>query len=168
MSMDGHSVDGDAVDGTWKAYSNYNDVSRRVVNSVDKAAEAEAVLRAKHAESSTVKSKEAAELRSYIQAAVNNLLPEIQREAERDREPFGELNQRFVGGDSPAETGYTGKLEEANLRQECPPWVNDLVYDLRTAAWELGYYQAGKEEDDGGYDGDPYDSEVMKMIEGMT
>jgi hypothetical protein len=150
--------------GKWDGFSDYNDVSRRIVNAVDLAAECEATLRSRHREGAKISPELASELRSGIQSAINKVYPEIEREAERD-EIYRKYKRR-LDGEEDAASGLIDAFHQANFQTQAPNEINDLVKVLRKAAWELGYYQAGrtegKEDDSSDLDG-----EVRDMIEGM-
>jgi hypothetical protein len=150
--------------GKWDGFSDYNDVSRRIVNAVDLAAECEATLQARHRERAKISPELASELRGGIQSAINKVYPEIEREADRDQ-IYKEYVEKLEGKEEAA-SGLINAFHQANFQTEAPEEINELVKVLRKAAWELGYYQAGRTEgkDDNSSD---LDGEVRDMIEGM-
>jgi hypothetical protein len=151
--------------GKWDGFSDYNDVSRRIVNAVDLAAECEATLRSRHREGAKISPELASELRSGIQSAINKVYPEIEREAER-----GEIYKEYIeklDGKEDAASGLIEAFHQANFQREAPNEINELVKILRKAAWELGYYQAGYTQGGDDDDSSDIDGEVRSMIEGM-
>lgn len=130
----------DSVDeGTrWEGYANYQSVSFRVAESVDQAIDAYSQIESAHTEGARINPEFAAEARSQILSAAVRLYPEL----EQDRESvdlYDQILGRWEGQD-----GYLEKFSETSLRRSFPGWLVHFVIDIRSAAWELGYLQAGR------------------------
>ncbi len=149
----------------WEGYSDYQIVSKRVGKSVHNAIEAYARLDSLHAEGAQVPPETAATARSHIFAAALKLVPELRRDAPRENdddnggvELYGEILDRWEGDD-----GYLrNKLHNVQLQRECPGWLFQFILDIRRAAWELGYLQAGRERK--GEPDDPVEAETADMF----
>ncbi|MGZ0745736.1 hypothetical protein [Haloparvum sp. AD34] len=150
----------DGSDGTkWESYSNYEQVSRRVSKSVADALDAYALLHSAHQEQATIQTDLAADARSDILSAALRLVVEIRKDRESVEE-YDEILERWEGDD-----GYIAKFQDATLHQQMPGWMFQFVLDIREAAWELGYLQAGrrtKQEPESEVERD-----TEKMFEGM-
>jgi len=149
----------------WDAFSNYFDVSDRIVSAIDTATDVEAALRAKHMEGAKVRREDAAEARAAIRSAGQKLRPEINQEAGRGNKPFGEIERKLWGEPPGGSKNLWRQFDQTNLQTHCPDHVGELVAELRRAAWELGYLQAGREESEDNVD--DAEGQVRDMIEGM-
>jgi hypothetical protein len=81
----------------------------------------------------------AIEAKKAMLGAGERIKPEVRHN--RDVEPFDEIWERWEGED-----GHIARLREVDLIEESPSWLDQYIDDLTTAAWELGYLQAGREE----------------------
>lgn len=133
------AVDADSESGTrWEGYSDYEIVSRQVATSVDRAIEAFSRIEAAHIEDAAIDKSTAAEARGRIRAATMKLIPEMEADRE-DVEQYDTILSRWEGED-----GLLVAFREASLRRECPGELYQLVLDIKTAGWELGYLKAGR------------------------
>ena len=129
-------TDGDGV--RWDAYSDYQNVSERVSKTIEQAVHAYARVDSYHAEGATMPKNLAAEARGRILAATLRLMPELQHDRGSVDE-YDEILSRWEGED-----GYIAELSETSLRAGRPGWLLQLILDIQTAGWEIGYLQAGR------------------------
>jgi len=61
----------------------------------------------------------------------------------QDCDQYAEILGRWQSGDD--DDGYLAKLDAVQLQNRCPEWLNQMVKDIRTAGWKLGYLQAGRQ-----------------------
>lgn len=148
-------------DTEWDAYSDYRFVSQAVTRSIRDAIEAFALLDQATQTGYKIKSKEEAQLRADILAAAMRLRVELQ--SERDRAEYAQdILDKWEGED-----GYISEFRAAGMRETSSlKWFEDFASDIRRAGWELGYLQAGREEEADKH-GDAEDSEVLEVIEEM-
>lgn len=130
------------ADTVWEGYSDYQRVSIRIGRSIDEALDAYAELDSRHQENAPIPPNVAAEARTNILSAAMRLLPELEADRSVEDKPYDEMLRRWRSGGDGA--GYLQRLNEVSLQQECPGWLFQLVLDLRTAGWHLGYLQAGR------------------------
>jgi hypothetical protein len=154
--------DGDGATHRWDGYSDYRTISLRMASAVSDALDAYSRIDSAHAEGAKVSPELAARLRSRIQYAVMELIPEL----EQDREAVDEYDEILTRwkdgeGDTP---GVVSRLDDVSLRTECPGWLFQIMLDLKTAGWKLGYLQAGRVESE---PDDPVEAETDDMFEGM-
>jgi len=146
----------------WDGYSDYQIVSKRVGKSVHNAIEAYARLDSLHTEGANISPQVAAAARAQMYSAALTLVPELRRDAPgKDNEGvelYGEILSRWQGEDGI----LRDKIHGARLSQEMPGWMFQFVVDIRTAAWELGYLQAGREIK--GEPDDPVEAETTDMF----
>jgi hypothetical protein len=149
--------DADSLEAThrWDGYSDYREISLRMARSIDRALDAYARIEGAHAEQATVSPAQAAEARSRIHVAAIKLIPELEHDRE-DVDVYDEILEKWTGDD-----GYIQQLDAVTLRDECPGWLFDMVTDMRTAGWELGYLQAGRVESE---PADPVEAETEDMF----
>ena len=141
----------------WEGYSDYQLVSKRVGKSVHNAIEAYARLDSLHAEGAQVPPETAAKARSHMFAAALKLVPELRRDAD-EVDLYEEILDRWEGDD-----GYLrNQLHNTRLQTGSPGWLFQFVLDIRRAAWELGYLQAGRERK--GEPDDPLEAETNDMF----
>lgn len=136
------SSDDDGYVETWEGYSDYEFVSRRMSIAIDEAVDAYAKIRAMHQENARIRSQPAAKARSHISAAAMRVLVEMENQ---DSDQYEEILERWQDGENGDEDGYLDKLDSVRLQTECPDWLYQMVKDIRTAGWELGYLQAGRQ-----------------------
>ena len=161
MSTNGRRPTSGQTGTVWEGYSHYKSVSKSVAQTIDNAIDAYALLDSLHTEHAQITPDTAAEARSYILGAVLKLKPELERDRE-EKDVYGEILDRWeddaTGGD-----GFITKLHSTRLQQEMPSWTFQLLMDIRTAGWELGYLKAGrssKEDPD-----DPVDADAKAMFD---
>jgi hypothetical protein len=147
----------------WEGYSDYQKVSIQNALTIQKAIEAYSYVDSAHSSGSPVDPETAANARGAIKAALMTVLSEMKRERD-SKEIYDEVLTRWEDGEDDEE-GYIQRFEECDLTAECPGFLFDLVIDIRSAAWELGYLQAGRtvSEDTG----DPVEREPQAMFEGI-
>jgi hypothetical protein len=147
----------------FEGYSDYEIVSLRLGESIDKAVDAYAQIDAAHSEDANISPQFAAKARGRILSAAIKLLPALY--ADRDSvDTYDEMLEEWeegVGG----EPGYIDRLKNTSLRRECPDWLYSFVLDIRRAGWELGHLQAGRTTKE--YD-DPVEGETEAMFEGLN
>jgi hypothetical protein len=162
--VDGHDTDdsGSGSTSRWDGYSDYRTISVRMASAISDALDAYSRIDSKHAESARVPPELAAELRSRIQYAVLELIPELQQDRD-DVDAFDEILQRWLDGEG-EEPGVITRLDGVQLTKRCPGWLFQVMIDLKTAGWELGYLQAGRVESE---PDDPVEAETESMFEGM-
>ena len=141
------SGDADAGSGTgtrWEGFSNYEKVSQRISESVDNAIDSYALLQSRHAEGAAVRPDLASEARSHILASAMRL--SVEMESDRDEvDVYDEILTRWREGGEDTEDGMLAAFQEAKLQEGVPGWLYNFVEDIRRAAWELGYLQAGRQ-----------------------
>lgn len=150
----------------WEGYSDYQTVSNRVAASIDDAIDAYAYINGLHAEHARVRQREAAEARSRILGAAIKLLPELKAnqgtQDQDDQDIYVEILNRWTkehdGGD-----GLLERLKQIQLQNDCPDWLGQLVQDIRTAGWEIGYLQAGRTISESNLE--PAEEEARSMFE---
>jgi len=148
---------------TWEGYADYYRVSDRYARAVSDATDSYHALRAAHVEGATVDPQLAAEARAGIKAAGMRLLPELERERDRN-ELYDEICERWLEGTDGGK-GLWYRLDDVELRRQCPSWLFRMMRDIRMAAWELGYIKAGREErDESLSDDDETDRQVREMF----
>jgi len=142
---------GDSGDGTrWEGYSNYQQVSKSIAETVRSAVNAYSVLQGEMSETGSVDPDLASAAKSDIMAAAIPLLVEMEEEKKRDVEEYDEILARWKNSDEAAEDdeddaeGYITKLHTTKLTDEMPSWMFQFIRDIRRAAWSLGYMQAGR------------------------
>lgn len=146
----------------WEGYSNYESVSRRINESVATALDSYSYIAAAHSEGAPVHPQQAAEARASIMAAAMRLATEM----EEDRgnvQLYDEILDRWRGTET--EDGYFSQFQEVRLQQQSPAWLFSFVYDIRQAAWKLGYVQAGRTQKED--PADPNEAEAEAMLEGI-
>lgn len=148
------------TDTAWEGYSDYRTVSQAIARSIDEALEAYAGLDSLHAESARVQPEQAAQARASILSAALRLVPEL--EADKDTNDEYEKILNDWQGEADDEDGYIDQLDEVRLQQTCPAWLYDMVLQIRSAGWHLGYLQAGRRVQD---DPDPDERQAKSMFE---
>ena len=131
----------------WSGYSDYIDVASKLHDDINRAVDAYAHVDSKTRQGLGITPNTALRARQAILKITKRLFVEIKRNNHIE-EPFGEMFERWSGED-----GYVAQLERANFRDptfreeyEQAEWLGDLVDDLITAGWELGYLKAGVEK----------------------
>lgn len=147
----------------WEGYSDYQVVSKRVGKTVHNAIEAYALLDSLHAEGASVDPRTAAKARRHMYTAALALVPELRNDAPDEDgegvELYGEILDRWEGED-----GYLrNQMHTTKFQNGSPGWLYQFIIDIRTAAWELGYLQAGRETK--GEPDDPVEAETADMFE---
>jgi hypothetical protein len=143
----------------YEGFSDYHQVSQSVAIAVDEAVDAYAVIQSKHAEGERIQVTQAAEASSKLLGASLKLLPELE-------EGLGETDEgQELVDDWTGEDGYIERLKRTRLSNDCPEWLGEFAVQIRRAAWNLGYLQAGrtvKEDPD-----DPVEAETEAMFEDL-
>lgn len=156
----------------WEGYSDYEVVSKRIGRKVANAIEAYSVLQAAGAERAELQPHEYTHARAKILDAAMSLKVEIEREAAVEP-PNSEDNiytpivgRWSDGDDKNAPQGYIAEFMQLSISQDgrVPGWVFGFVEDIRLAAFELGYLQAGRTTSKGG---NAIDEDVNAMFEGL-
>jgi hypothetical protein len=142
----------------WDAFSDYQQVSKRVAKSVDDAVDSYAALQAAQSEGANLPAEEWAKHKANILAAATRLVIEMEREREVN-EQYEEILNRWKGTEETS--GDLEKLQQTRVTNGVPGWLYQMIVDIRRAAWELGYLQSGREEKP-----EP-DDEVEREVENM-
>jgi len=124
----------------WHGYADYQNVSRRIAQSITMATEAYTTIQRAHEEEARVSVEEASRAGSRILAPA--LL--LKQHMDRDRDAvddYDKILDRWEGDD-----GYLNRIRTVQLHQECPGWLWQFVEDLNYAGLELGYLAAGRKE----------------------
>lgn len=156
----------------WEGYSDYEVVSKRIGRKVSNAIEAYSVLQGAGAERAELSDYEYTRARAKILDAAMNLKVEIEREAANeppnsDENIYTPIVDRWTEGtDENASDGYINAFMALSISRggRVPGWVFTFVEDIRRAAWELGYLQAGRVS---GKEGIGIDEDVNAMFEGL-
>jgi len=177
MSIMGNGSDADdgdqeQVTQRWEGYSDYEVVSKRIGRKVSNAIEAYSVLQGAGAERAQLSDYEYTQARAKILDAAMSLKVEIEREAANeppnsDENIYTPIVDRWTdGGDENAPEGYINEFMAMSISNggRVPGWVFTFVEDIRRAAWELGYLQAGRVS---GQEGIGIDEDVNAMFEGL-
>lgn len=147
------------TDTRYEGFSDYKSVSRSIAETINNAVNAYARIQSLHAENAKVSTQMGAEASTHILSASLNLLVEIEDDKESVDE-YQEIFNRWTGDD-----GLIERLKTTRLSLECPEWLDQLIIDIRTAGFELGYLQAGrtsKQEPD-----DPVERDTEAMFDNL-
>lgn len=155
------SSESDGYVETWEGYSDYEFVSRRMSIAIDEAVDAYSKIRAMHQEGARIRAEPAAKARSHIYAAALRVLVEMEGQ---DGEQYDDILQRWQPDDDD-EDGYLDKLDSVQLQTQCPDWLYQMIKDIRTAGWELGYLQAGRKNRE--RTDDSPEAEANEMFQGL-
>lgn len=128
----------DGPETRWEGYSDYKTVSITVGQTIEGAVEAYAQIESRHAEAAPVEPELAAEARARIKSAAMKLLPELRNDKDTV-ELYKEILDDWEGED-----GHIQELNRIQLQHDCPPWLYEMVVQIRQAGWELGYLKAGR------------------------
>lgn len=139
----------------WSSYSDYETIVEAVAERVEVAIDAYGHLEACESQMISVTNGSAIETKKALVGAGTRIKPEVRHN--RDVEPFDEIWERWQGDD-----GHVNRLRRADFVEEVPDWLSQYVDDLTTAAWELGYLKAGREE---AVDPDDDDIKIREVID---
>lgn len=156
--------DPDPLEGgrVWEGYSDYQKVSVQNALTIQKALEAYSYVDSAHSSGSPVDPETAANARGAIKAALMTVLSEMRRERD-SKEVYDDILSRWEEGEEGDDEGFIERFEKCDLTAESPGFLFDLVIDIRSAAWELGYLQAGRTTSKD--TGDPVEREPQAMFE---
>lgn len=158
----------DNIETEWDAYSDYALVSKWVAQSIRDAIEAYALLDQAAMTNRKVTTNEETKLRADIVSAAMRLQTELQQERDRNKEFAKEILTRWEDSDDGEEPGYITRFRTAQSGEVSQlEFLNQFAQDIRRAGWELGYLQAGREEETR-TGGDDADGEVLDLIEEMS
>lgn len=147
----------------WEGYSNYQEVSKSMAESVADAMDSYAWIQGAHLNGAPVNAADAAHVHADILGAAMKLRVEMREEQERGNEDYDEILARWDGEDDGS--GFIRMLHEHELANELPGWMLQFVDDIRTAAWRLGYLQAGRRREE--LPDDPVERDAKKMYQGV-
>lgn len=157
------AVADESPDSEWDAYSDFKLVSKWVTKSIRDAIEAFALLDQASQTNYKIKAAEEAQLRADILAAAMRLRVELESEQASGTEYAVEILDKWQGED-----GFIKQFRAAGMREtDQLDWFEEFASDIRRAGWELGYLQAGRQEEED-HHGDAKDSEVYDVIEEMS
>jgi hypothetical protein len=143
----------------FEGYSDYQSVSKDIGQAVRDAIDAYAYIDGRHSQGARVRATNAASAYRRILGAAIRLLPELKRDAET-KDELGEIYNDWTGKDG--DDGRIDQLQSLSFQSPPPDWLFEFVVQIREAAWELGYLQAGrsrKAEQD-----DPVEQEANSMF----
>jgi len=143
----------------FEGYSDYQSVSKDIGQAVRDAIDAYAYIDGRHSQGARVRATNAASAYRRILGAAIRLLPELKRDAET-KEELGEIYADWAGNGD--DEGRIDQLQALSFQSPPPDWLFEFVVQIREAAWELGYLQAGrsrKAEQD-----DPVEQEATSMF----
>lgn len=146
----------------FEGYSDYETVSQDIGRAVRDAVDAYSQLDAKQRQAARGRGgAAAAQAHQHILGAAIRLVPELKR----DRESREELDEIYTDwtGDGVGNDGYIERLKNTPLETQSPEWLYKFVVQIREAAWELGYLQAGRTQK--AESGDPVEEEPLAMFE---
>jgi len=150
------AAEADETTEIWEGYSDFQDVSKRIGQKVSDAIRAYSILQSAMKEQGSLSNREIFEARSKILEAAMSLIVEVKHEARNNVRPFDEIRDRWTGDD-----GFISEFHEWSAQRGVPGWVYQFVVDIRTAAWELGYLQAGRREEKAD---DPIKEDIDEMF----
>lgn len=134
------SGNGDDPEEALDAWSTYRDVSEKVHSEVHKALDAYAYLNSMATQNMGMTPQSMANAKRAILRIAKRLSYEV--EMSRSKGELEEIHQRWSGED-----GHLARLERLDMRADGEPeWLGELVDDIVTASWELGYTQSGRME----------------------
>lgn len=145
----------------FEGYADYRRISLRVASSIDRAVDAYARLDSAHNENAQVPPELAAEARGRIYGAAIKLIPELEDDREHV-DDYDDILERWEDGEDEDERGFIARLNDTQLKSDSPAWLFQMVLDIRTAGWKLGYLRAGRETETS--DGDPVEQESDAMV----
>ncbi|RLM83697.1 hypothetical protein D3D02_16985 [Halobellus sp. Atlit-38R] len=142
----------------FEGYSDYETVAQDIGKAVRDAVDAYSHLDAQQRQAARGRgANAAAQAHQHILAAAIRLVPELQRDRD-SREKLDEIYVDWTGDD-----GYIQRLKNTQLEAGSPDWLYEFVVQIREAAWELGYLQAGRTEKAEAED--PNEEEPLSMFE---
>lgn len=147
------------TDTRYEGFSDYMTVSREIAETINNAVKAYARIQSLHAENAKVSEEMGAEASTHILSAALNLLVEIEEDKDTVDE-YQEIVDRWTGDD-----GLIERLKTTRLSLECPDWLHQLIIDIRTAGFELGYLQAGRTSTQ--EPGDPVERDTEAMFDNL-
>ena len=132
----------------YEGYSDYQSVSQQIASSVDRAVDGYAIAASAHEEQVGRNQWNwmATEAKANIRSAALKLIPEMEENKEVEEEDFESMLEDWTESGVEGE-GYLSALSKENFRDtrtELPDWIQDFVLQIRTAAFQLGYLQAGR------------------------
>jgi len=154
-------------DTQWKGYSAYKEVASQLHKDVNHAIKAYATINSLDTQNVGVTPQTAVKTKRAILGISKRIYYEVQ--VNQQIEDFDEIYERWAGvertddgfeeSDRP---GLIARLEDADFTAGTPDFLPQLMDDLVTATWKLGYIRAGVEKP-----ADPNDTEeqVTEMFE---
>ncbi|QGX95922.1 hypothetical protein EI982_14575 [Haloplanus rallus] len=144
----------------FEGYSDYQSVSKDIGQAVRDAIDAYAYIDGRHSQGARVRATNAASAYRRILGAAIRLLPELKRDAET-KDELGEIYTDWTG-DGNDDDGHIDQLQALSFQSPPPDWLFEFVVQIREAAWELGYLQAGRSRK--AEQGDPVEKEANSMF----
>jgi hypothetical protein len=145
----------------FEGYSDYETVAQDIGRAVRDAVDAYAALDAQHRQASRGRGNRAAtQAHQRILAAAIRLVPELKRDKDA-KERLEDIHDDWV--EENGEEPYIERLKKTQLETESPEWLYEFVVQIREAAWELGYLQAGRTHK--AENGDPEEQEPLAMFD---
>jgi len=147
----GEQQEQDDTEQRWTSYSDYESQVQIVSETVYQANDAYSYIISVEAQGVPLEESDAVDVKRCLVRAGARLLPEIRKN--KEQEPFDDIWERWNGEDG---EGKMSELRRLNLYDGVPDWLHQYNEDVMTAAWEIGYLQAGREEP-----ADPEDNQAM-------
>lgn len=151
----------------WQGYSAYQEVASQLHKDVNKAIRAYATIKSLDSQNVGITPQTAVKTKRAILAVAKRTFYEVQ--VNRQIDEFDEIYERWSGNEvnqgetiETGDTGYVARLEEADFREGAPEFLPELMDDLVTATWKLGYIRAGVEKP---ADPDDTDEQMDEMFE---
>lgn len=147
--------EGAAGETYFEGYTDYSSVSKDIAEAVARAVEGYGYVvgRERYDRKKLDKARH-----SFLSAAMR-LLPEIE-ESKAAKPELQEIHDRWVGSEE--RRGIIKKLEEEKQVADMPnSELQEFTFDIRKAAFKLGYLKAGEERNGGSTDVDDKQSEQM-------
>lgn len=151
----------------WEGYSVFKEISSQLHEDVNRAIKAYAHINSLDSQNVGITPQTAVKTKSAILGVSKRIFYEVQVNQHID--DFDEIYARWAGKemtdsgfDEAEEDGHIERLEDADFTSGAPPFLPQLMDDLVTATWKLGYIRAGVKKS-----ADPEDTEeqVEEMFE---
>lgn len=142
----------------FEGYSDYSSVSKDIAEAVARAIDGYGILVSRNPDRDKVKRAQQAML-----AAAMRLLPEIE-ESMSAKPELQEVHARWVGKGE--DQGFIDEIEQVGFNHRPSEMLQQFAFDIRKAAFKLGYLKAGREERDSGST-DVDDKQSEQMFDGL-
>lgn len=139
------SVEGDIEKGEteFDGYADYRVISIKIANKVHDAVRAVMLINSLHTEGGSLDSNLVSNAHAQVHEIAHHLRQEM-RALKDEKDVYEDILERW--GEKPGDDGYLEDIKTVSLYEGCPDWLFQFADDIRTAAWHLGYIQAGRYE----------------------